>query len=118
VKLPDGSVSIPEHLGGPDGAVVHRGAEQLGVYVFSRGGTDEALGVVNHDPDESYLSAASRSEISAMLSGLGHQFVDPGLDIEDRVVEARRGRELWRALVYAALALLAIEMYLARHRSG
>jgi len=118
VTLPDGSVSIPEHLGGPGGAVVHRDAEQLGVYVFSRGDTDKALGVVNHDPDESHLSAASRSDISTMLSGLGHQFMDPSSEVADRVMEARRGRELWRALVYAALALLAFEMYLARHRSG
>ena len=42
--------------------------------------------------------------------------ISPGASLGDEILEARRGRELWRAFLYAALALLAVEMVLARPR--
>ncbi|MBD3348308.1 MAG: VWA domain-containing protein [Candidatus Eisenbacteria bacterium] len=118
VRTPDGGRLIPEHLGGSRAAVVVRDAVAPGIYEFVRNGAVVALGAVNLDPSESDLSQATREEISGRLGEIEHAFVDPGDDIEERVLASRRGRELWRVFVYVALALLALEMFLARQRAG
>jgi len=46
----------------------------------------------------------------------GVRVISTGASLVDEILEARRGRELWRAFLYAALALLAVEMVLARPR--
>jgi len=75
-----------------------------------------ALGAVNVDPLESDLSPADRSEVEGFLSPLRASFVEPGARLDEEVLQARYGRELWRAFLYVALALLAVEMFLARPR--
>ena len=75
-----------------------------------------ALGAVNVDPKESDLTPASRRDIEEQLEGLACAFIAPGVDIGGQVLAARRGRELWRVFVYVALALVALEMFLARPR--
>ena len=102
---------------GPLSAVVERVAEP-GIYRFHAGGRTAALGAVNVNPRESDLAAADRNEIEEFLSPLPHTFVERGARLEDEVLQARYGRELWRAFLYVALALLALEMYLARPRFG
>jgi hypothetical protein len=77
-----------------------------------------ALGAVNVDPRESDLAPADRSEIEEYLSPLPRTFIEPGARLEEEVLQARHGRELWRAFLYVALALLGAEMYLARPRFG
>ena len=102
---------------GPLSAVVERVAEP-GIYRFHAGGRTAALGAVNMDPGESDLAAADRDEIEEFLSPLPRTFIERGARLEDEVLQARYGRELWRAFLYIALALLAVEMYLARPRFG
>jgi hypothetical protein len=76
------------------------------------------MGAVNVAPEESELRAAEPSDVASALGGLEHRYVDRGADVAAAVLESRRGRELWRVFIYAAAALLALEMYLARGRAS
>ena len=118
VDLPSGRTLTTE-LGstGTPSAVVKR-AQEPGIYRFHTDGRTVALGAVNVDPLESDLARADRSEVEEFLSPLSSTFIEPGSRIDDEVLQARYGRELWRAFLYVALALLAVEMFLARPRFG
>ncbi|MFH1502244.1 MAG: BatA and WFA domain-containing protein [Candidatus Eisenbacteria bacterium] len=118
VTLPDGTTTTPEHRSGVRPAAVLRNASSPGLHVFTRDGSVVGMGAVNLDPRESDLTPAEPSEIERYLGGREHRFVDAAGDIGAAILEARRGRELWRVLVYAAVVLLAVEMYLARQRSA
>jgi hypothetical protein len=98
-------------------AVIER-ADEPGSYRFRSGGRTVALGAVNVDPRESDLAPADRAEIEARLAPSSVTFVNADARLEDEVLQARYGRELWRAFLYVALGLLALEMYLARPRLG
>jgi hypothetical protein len=102
---------------GPPSAVVKR-AQEPGIYRFHTDGRTVALGAVNVDPLESDLAPADRSEIEEFLSPLPSTFIEPGARLGEEVLQARYGRELWRAFLYVALALLALEMYVVRPRIG
>ena len=116
VELPSGRTLTTElRLAGASTAVVER-VSGPGIYRFHAGGRTVALGAVNVDPRESDLAPADRSEIEEYLSPLPHTFIEPGARLEEEVLQARYGRELWRAFLYVALVLLAVEMYLARPR--
>jgi hypothetical protein len=118
VELPGGgslTASVAER-GGVPVALLER-APAPGVYRFvDGGGAGGALAVVNVVPAESDLAPASDDEIAALAPGVRR--IAPGAALEDEILEARRGRELWRALLYAALALLALEMVMARPRGS
>lgn len=114
--LPDGSTLVPEIRGGLRPSAVLERVRIPGIYRFSDGRRDASLGAVNPDASESILARASREAIGEHLAGWRHRFVEPGDDLAEAILEARRGRELWRVFVYAALALLAVEMFLARPR--
>ena len=114
--LPDGSALAPELRGGLRPSAVLTGARIPGIYRFSDGRRDVSLGAVNPDAVESDMAPASRDAIGERLAGWEHRFIEPDDDLGDEILEARRGRELWRVFVYAALALLALEMFLARPR--
>ena len=106
LRLTRASIAVAEHVGVP------------GIYRFHAGGRTVALGAVNVDPLESDLAPADRSEIEDYLSPLPLTFIEAGARLEEEVLQARYGRELWRAFLYVALALLAVEMFLARPRFG
>jgi hypothetical protein len=116
VTLPDGTTrtATPRSDGRP-GAVVER-APMPGIYRFVAQGREVGLGAVNVDPRESDLAAAGETEITESLRPLECRFIAPGGEIENRILEARYGRELWRVFVYVALGLVALEMVLARTR--
>lgn len=118
VALPDGSVVTAEHASGAGATVVLRNVQMPGIYSFLSEGETIALGVVNTDPVESELAPANTDEVAASLAGLTCRFVEATGDVAAEILEARRGRELWRVFVYAALLLLGLEMYLSRQRSG
>jgi len=118
VDLPSGRTLTTElRVTGVSTAVVEHVSEP-GIYRFHAGGRTVALGAVNVDPRESDLAPADRSEIEEYLSPLPGTFIEPGARLEEEVLQARYGRELWRARLYVALALLVVEMYLARPRFG
>ncbi len=124
-----GAVDGPVEVAAPDGttrtaglapgdaarAVVERVA-MPGIYRFTRGGRRVALGAVNLDPSESDLAPADRAEIARNMLGRPHSIVEDGEALEEAVLVTRHGRELWRVLVYAAIVLVALEMFLARPR--
>jgi hypothetical protein len=116
VEVPSGRTVVAElrDVPGPT-ALVERAAEP-GIYRFRADGRIVALGAVNVDPRESDLVPADEREIERFLSPLQVRFVSEGAKLESEVLQARYGRELWRAFLYAALVLLALEMYLARPR--
>ncbi len=116
VELPGGAsltVPIEQRGSAPPLAVLER-APAPGVYRFADGSAGGALAVVNPVPAESDPAPASDEEIAAHAPGVRR--IAPGAALEDEILEARRGRELWRAFLYAALALLALEMVMARPR--
>lgn len=116
VVLPDGTTRVAAlRSGGRPGAVVER-ASMPGIYRFVTQGREVGLGAVNVDPRESDLAAAGEAEIAQSLEPLECRFIAPGVEIENRILEARYGRELWRVFVYVALGLVALEMVLARTR--
>jgi len=118
VDLPSGRTLTTElRPTGASTAVVER-VREPGIYRFHAGGRTVALGAVNVDPRESNLAPADRSEIEDYLSQLPNTFIESGALLEEEVLQARYGRELWRAFLYVALALLAVEMYVARPRFG
>jgi hypothetical protein len=118
VELPSGRAQTAElrHSRGP--VAVIESAADPGVYRFHTGGRTVALGAVNVEPRESDLTPTGRAEIEELMSPLPLTFIERGARLEDEVLQLRYGRELWRAFLYAALALVALEMYLARPRLG
>jgi hypothetical protein len=127
--LPGGSsLALPVEPRGAKAVAVLEAAPETGVYRFgssaagatgARGApgapaADEALAVVHADPAESALAPSTDEELRALVPGV--RVISPGASLVDEILEARRGRELWRAFLYAALALLAVEMVLARPR--
>ena len=118
VDLPSGRTMTTElRSTGAPSAVVERAVEP-GIYRFHADGRTVALAAVNVDPRESDLVPADRSDVEEFLSPLPLTFIEPGAHLDEEVLQARYGRELWRAFLYVALALLALEMYLARPRFG
>jgi len=118
VEVPTGRTIAAELRDSPGSSAVVERVSEPGIYRFHAGGRVVALGAVNVDPRESDLAPADQSEIKRFLSPLPVTFIGDGARLEDEVLQARYGRELWRAFLYAALLLLALEMYLARPRSG
>ena len=118
MALPDGGGVVQAILDGGCAAAAPGNTHVPGIYEFSRDGTTVALGAVNVDPAESDLRPAASGEIAGRLAGLDHVVVDPDDDIGRQILAARHGRELWRVLVYVALALVALEMFLARPRAA
>ncbi len=130
VELPDGRVVVAERLPGTAGGAVLRGAEQIGIHRFRGAGAGSAgaaggagadarvyaLAAVNAPVDESDLTPAADSDIEAVLGERDWTILAADIPLEDAILVARHGRELWRVFVYAALALVALEMWIARPR--
>lgn len=115
-RLPDGSTIAPAIRAGRRPSAVVERVRAPGVYRFEASGRTVALGAVNPRPAESDLSQASRDAIGEHLTPWGYRFIRPTDELAAEILESRRGRELWRVLVYVALGLIAIEMFLARPR--
>lgn len=101
----------------PDGAsAVVEVVKDPGVYRFLESGRTVALGVVNVDPLESDLAPLDTESLAGRLSPMPVTRLDTNDELQDVVLRARYGRELWRVMLYLALALVAVEMFLARPR--
>jgi hypothetical protein len=115
IELPDGQIVGAERLPGTAGGAVLRGVEQAGIYRYRDGGA-YALAAVNAPADESDLAPATESDIAAALEGYDWTILSADTPLAEAILVARRGRELWRVFVYAALLLVALEMWIARPR--
>ncbi len=114
VLLPDGSEEPAVRISGLRGGAVLRRADQTGIYEFTESGELHALGAVNLPDQESDLEAVVKASLAGLLDPLDMKVIEPGAGLEEEILVARHGRELWRAFVYIALMLLALEMYVAR----
>jgi hypothetical protein len=115
---PGGELLLPEAVSAGQHGYSLRNVRVPGVYRFSQAGQEVALGAVNVEARESDLAEATSSDIDQWMSSLDHRMVPPDGRLDQEILEARFGRELWRLFVYAALALIAIEMLVARTRMG
>jgi hypothetical protein len=116
VEGPGGFTATAEIVSAGRPAAVVRDAGAPGVYSFRSDAGLIAMGIVNVDPSESDLSTADRDLMAASVAPLPHVFVAPDADMAEAVLQARRGQELWRVFIYAALLLVGVEMLLARPR--
>jgi hypothetical protein len=116
VLLPDGTEEPAVRISGPRGGAVLRRVNQTGIYEFTQSGELHALGAVNLPEQESDLEAVDEASLAELLDLLEITVIEVGAALEEEILVARHGRELWRAFVYVALMLLALEMYIARPR--
>jgi len=116
VEAPGGTTVVAQATRGRFPSVLIEDTTTTGIYrVISRGRT-VAMAAVNVDPEESSLAPAGAGEIEDWLDGIPLVVIGPDESVADAVMTSRRGRELWRVFLYAALALLFVEMILARPR--
>ncbi|MBD3367105.1 MAG: VWA domain-containing protein [Candidatus Eisenbacteria bacterium] len=107
--------------GTPDGArpsVVIDDTREAGIYTVETPERTLAMGAVNLAPEESMLEPLERGELEDRLGGLPVVWIAGDETVADAVLVSRRGRELWRVFLYLALALLTVEMFLARPRGA
>ncbi len=69
---------------------------------------------VNVNARESDIRALDPPALAAAVEGPGVRVIGVGEDLSAAVREGRKGRELWRALITAGLAVLAVESLLGR----
>ncbi|MBN1419236.1 MAG: hypothetical protein JXP34_10695, partial [Planctomycetes bacterium] len=93
-------------------------APRAGFYDVTTQEGSELLSVaVNVDPAESNLAPLPREALREALFGLDVRIPDETEDLGAAIRESRVGRELWRSLMIAALAILVLESFLARRWS-
>lgn len=114
VVCPDGSRVLADARSTGSPTAVVGSISHTGIYEFISDGGLVALGAVNVDPAESDLAVADESEMGDRVTAASVRVIGPGTHLVDEVVVARRGRELWRAFLYVALGLVALEMFIAR----
>jgi hypothetical protein len=68
---------------------------------------------VNVDSRESDVRMLAGESLATAVSGLPVQVLPPGQNLVAAIRESRVGRELWQMLMLAALAILALEGFLA-----
>jgi hypothetical protein len=90
-------------------------AEQPGFYEMVQGqGIPPVVAAVNVDPRESDVRVLVGESLATALSGMPVRVLTHEVMNKASVIrESRVGRELWRALMVAALAVLALEGFLA-----
>ncbi len=89
-----------------------------GCYTLFDGDQPVDIFAVNIDPDETDVQPITQQEIVQRLPGRALTFLDAGDNITEAVMAARYGQELWKIFLWAAVALIALEMLLARTRKS
>ena len=69
---------------------------------------------VNVDPRESVLEPVDQDRVARIFGPDRTHFIHPQDDLREKVLGQRYGRELWREFLLLALALLALEQWIAR----
>jgi hypothetical protein len=113
---PSGQTSLQKTTLGAEGVVFSYAAtERAGLYRIGLSGEDLAEAfAVNLPPGESDLASAQERQVRAAVGEVPVQFARGTDDLTTVVSRSRRGIEIWRALVYAALGLLFLEALLAQ----
>jgi hypothetical protein len=115
VTRPDGERFFTSPTALPRGRMVSFGGTELpGIYRFSSSGEELDFRAVNVDLSESQPNLRSEEEIEKDLACLKPTFLKSASPIAAAVKESRLGRELWQEALFLVLALMGIEMLLAR----
>jgi hypothetical protein len=112
---PAGQTSLHKSTLSANGVVFHHPtASKAGVYKIGLAdkGTTDAF-AVNLPAGESDLSSATDQQVQAAVGGAQMQFARGTDDLMAVVRQSRRGTEVWRTLLYAAVFLLFLEGVLA-----
>lgn len=107
------TVRVEDVAGGKVAALPH--ADSAGAYEARvMPGVAGIKAVANVDAAESDIVALQGESLNAVVARLPARLVREGEDIATIVKESRSGRELWRLLLWMALAVLVVESVLAR----
>jgi hypothetical protein len=124
--LPSGSAGLSLALASPDGTrhtvrPVARGASsvvqfdrtaQPGVYTLTSPDAQAIHFVARAQRSESNLRRLTSEELAALAEDLGADVVDSAQDFLELERTRRHGREIWRFLLLAVVALMFTEMFL------
>jgi hypothetical protein len=92
-------------------------AEQPGIYQFFLGDQLLTAFAVNVDLSESDLDPIGADQAGELLGKEMVFSVAPDADLETAILQSRHGRELWKAVLWGVLALMAVEMVLGKSGS-
>jgi hypothetical protein len=107
------TVRVEDVAGGKVAALPH--ADSAGAYEARvMPGVAGIKAVANVDAAESDIVALQGESLNAVVARLPARLMREGEDIATIVQESRSGRELWRLLLWMALAVLVVESVLAR----
>ena len=114
---PDGSeLAIEPRSSGTAFLLECEDTETPGVHRFISGRTLLRHFAVNVNPVESNLATIERAEVEEVLGGMSVHMIDPGRTVEEYVLRARYGQELWKQFLLVAFLLMCVEMLVARER--
>lgn len=115
VIRPDGRIDeIPPVFRNGAAVLEYPNTNLPGIYCIRSGDRPIALKAVQIDPNESDCRSITASDLKRRLSGLPHEIVHLGRDLDDAVERRRSGREIWRGVLAATLCILLIELILER----
>ena len=89
-----------------------------GIWRLFAGDAEVDRFAVNVDPKESDLRAVAEQTIRDAFGGHPFEVIGAQASLEETVLRSRYGRELWKACLILALALLMAEMWVARTGRG
>ncbi len=122
VRLPDGrTAGLSPTVRGERAAVEFADTAVPGFYEFTwngERGPERRLLAVNVDPAESDLAALDQAALRELAGGAALTWTDATAPGEQAKLFARGGREFWRAVFVALLAVLGLETLLGRRFSG
>jgi hypothetical protein len=99
----------------PQGALVTLPRpERAGFYRLAVAGGTRDIFAVNRDPAEANLRSLSQEQVTKLLSARSLTWIGVNEDLVSALTRSRQGVELWRYLLIAALALMALETMLAQ----
>jgi hypothetical protein len=113
---PSGQTSLQKTTLGAEGVVFsYVGTERAGLYRVGLAGNEFADAfAINLPTGESNLASMEDPQIKAAVGAVPVQFARGADDLTTVVSRSRRGTEVWRTLIFAALGLLFVEALLAQ----
>ena len=103
----------PQHLDGRLYWLIDA-VDEPGIWRLRRGEEVVDLFAANVDAEESDLRRADMDAVERLFGRNRVQWLADGRNLAESVRRTRYGRELWRELLLAAVALLLLELWLAR----
>ncbi len=115
VTDPEGKTSLNKSVLTSDGALyTSTGVERSGVYKVGIAGKENAAAfAVNRPSSESELTTMDEPSLRAAMGAGKFQYANGVDELIQRVMQARRGTEIWRPLIFLAILLFFIEGILA-----